>query len=136
MEEENIYQMMEIEKNRELFLDAKVLGMKREETYKQALESIEKDKEFSIIEKLIITYKYGSEIGREKVAITIAAFPPDRRRRDLDNILKCLFDSLQHAGVFEDDSQIKQINAEMMLPQKPGYVLVQLCKHTTETKLL
>ena len=32
--------------------------------------------------------------------------PPDRRRRDLDNLYKCLFDALGHAGVYEDDSQI------------------------------
>jgi crossover junction endodeoxyribonuclease RusA len=34
------------------------------------------------------------------------AFPPDRRRRDLDNIQKPVLDALQHAGVYEDDSQI------------------------------
>jgi crossover junction endodeoxyribonuclease RusA len=34
------------------------------------------------------------------------AFPPDRRRRDLDNIQKPVLDALEHAGVYEDDSQI------------------------------
>lgn len=34
------------------------------------------------------------------------AFPPDRRRRDLDNLQKPVLDVLQHAGVYEDDSQI------------------------------
>jgi crossover junction endodeoxyribonuclease RusA len=34
------------------------------------------------------------------------AFPPDRRRRDLDNTLKAVCDSLAHVGVYEDDSQI------------------------------
>lgn len=40
------------------------------------------------------------------VAVDIEAFFPDRRKRDLDNILKSLLDSLTHAGVWEDDSQI------------------------------
>jgi len=34
------------------------------------------------------------------------AFPPDRRRRDLDNIAKPVLDALEHAGVYLDDSQI------------------------------
>lgn len=38
--------------------------------------------------------------------VDIEAFMPDRRRRDLDNILKALLDALTHAGVWIDDSQI------------------------------
>lgn len=41
-----------------------------------------------------------------RIALAMDAFPPDRRRRDLDNLLKSTQDSLAHAGVFEDDSQI------------------------------
>lgn len=37
--------------------------------------------------------------------LEITAYPPDRRRRDLDNILKSLLDSMVHAGMIEDDSQ-------------------------------
>lgn len=38
--------------------------------------------------------------------VTIEAWRPDRRKRDLDNLLKAALDSLAHAGVFDDDSQI------------------------------
>jgi len=38
--------------------------------------------------------------------IEIEAWRPDKRRRDLDNLLKATLDGLAHAGVFEDDSQI------------------------------
>ena len=41
--------------------------------------------------------------------VVIEAFPPDRRKRDLDNVLKSLLDSLTHAGVWEDDSQIQDL---------------------------
>lgn len=38
--------------------------------------------------------------------VTIEAWRPDRRKRDLDNLLKAAIDALAHAGVFEDDAQI------------------------------
>ena len=41
--------------------------------------------------------------------VEIEAYPPDRRKRDLDNILKSLLDSLTHARVWEDDSQIDDL---------------------------
>jgi len=41
--------------------------------------------------------------------MTIAAYRPDKRRRDLDNLLKATLDSLAHAGVYEDDSQIHDL---------------------------
>ena len=41
-----------------------------------------------------------------RIALAMDAFPPDRRRRDLDNLPKAVLDSLTHAGVYEDDSQI------------------------------
>ena len=41
-----------------------------------------------------------------RIALAMDAFPPDRRRRDLDNLPKAVQDSLAHAGIYEDDSQI------------------------------
>ncbi len=41
-----------------------------------------------------------------RIALAMDAFPPDRRRRDLDNIQKASLDALEHAGVYADDSQI------------------------------
>jgi crossover junction endodeoxyribonuclease RusA len=41
--------------------------------------------------------------------VTIEALRPDERRRDLDNLLKSTLDALAHAGLYEDDSQIKDL---------------------------
>ena len=38
--------------------------------------------------------------------VTIEAWRPDNRRRDLDNLLKAVLDALAHAGVYVDDSLI------------------------------
>ena len=41
-----------------------------------------------------------------RIALCMDAFPPDNRRRDIDNLQKPTLDALQHAGVYVDDSQI------------------------------
>lgn len=41
-----------------------------------------------------------------RLGVSINAHPPDARRRDVDNLFKSVLDSLQHANVFLDDSQI------------------------------
>lgn len=61
----------------------------------------------------------------QRLMVFIAASPPDRRRRDLDNILKCLLDSMQHAGVFCDDSQVDLLSV-MRLPNLHGEVVVRV----------
>ncbi len=41
-----------------------------------------------------------------RIALCMDAYPPDRRRRDLDNLLKSVLDALEHASLYADDSQI------------------------------
>lgn len=60
-----------------------------------------------------------------RIAVTVEVHPPDRRRRDLDNLQKGLFDALQHAGVFFDDSQIDELHMRRCECVPGG--LVQVC---------
>lgn len=48
----------------------------------------------------------GAGVGELPVQVTIAAWVPDLRRRDIDNMLKAPLDALTHAGLWLDDSQI------------------------------
>jgi crossover junction endodeoxyribonuclease RusA len=59
-----------------------------------------------------------------RVSIFIAAFPPDKRRRDLDNVLKQLGDSLTHAGVYQDDCQIDDLRIIRRPVEKGGRLSV------------
>jgi crossover junction endodeoxyribonuclease RusA len=60
--------------------------------------------------------------------VEIAVFPPDKRRRDLDNILKSLLDALQHAGAYHDDSQIEHLMLQKVRVIKDGRVEVTIRK--------
>jgi len=61
-----------------------------------------------------------------RIALAMDAFPPDRRRRDLDNIQKPLLDALEHAGVYLDDSQIDLLLTRRRPSEPGGKVLVRL----------
>lgn len=63
-----------------------------------------------------------------RIALAMDAFPPDRRRRDLDNLQKSVLDSLQHAGVYEDDSLI-----DLLLTQRRHVVAGGLLRVHIET---
>lgn len=41
-----------------------------------------------------------------RLSITVEIYPPNQRRRDIDNLNKALLDALQHAGAYDDDEQI------------------------------
>jgi crossover junction endodeoxyribonuclease RusA len=58
------------------------------------------------------------------VSVAIGVVPPDRRRRDIDNVLKATLDALTHAKVWEDDSQVKRIQIEMQSPAPGGSLSV------------
>lgn len=61
-----------------------------------------------------------------RLSVTIEAFPPDKRKRDLDNILKALLDSLEKAGVYEDDSQIDHLAVYRRPVMAPGRVEISI----------
>lgn len=74
------------------------------------------------------TVKNWAEAHRaQPMAVQILAYPPDRRARDLDNILKSLLDSLTHAAVFRDDSDIWDLRVtRACVSAPPGRVMLKI----------
>ena len=62
--------------------------------------------------------------GRLNVKIDV--YVPDKRRRDLDNLNKALLDSMTHAGVWIDDSQIDDLQIIRRMVEPGGRVLVSV----------
>jgi|SRR5271154_1691607 len=61
-----------------------------------------------------------------RLGLSIIAYPPDKRKRDLDNLFKALLDSLEHAGVFFNDNQIDRLYIERK-EAKLNKVIVTIC---------
>lgn len=58
----------------------------------------------------LLLHRYKNAYSQDKrLVVTINVFPPDKRKRDIDNILKCLLDSLEYAQVYKNDNQIDML---------------------------
>ena len=66
-----------------------------------------------------------------RLGMILDAFPPDRRRRDLDNMLKAPLDALTYAGVYEDDSQIDVLTMRRRAVVPGGRLHAYLFHHPT-----
>lgn len=59
-----------------------------------------------------------------RLDVAIHAYPPDKRKRDLDNLTKAILDALDDCGIYCDDSQIDKLSIERK--EKGGFVLVAI----------
>jgi len=62
----------------------------------------------------------------EPVAVTFTLYPPDQRKRDLDNVLKAMQDALEYAGVIENDALINDLRIVRADPVKGGRVVCEI----------
>jgi crossover junction endodeoxyribonuclease RusA len=67
-----------------------------------------------------------------RLAVHVTAYPPDRRRRDIDNLNKALLDGLQYAGLYDDDGQIDWLLIERAEIKPGGCVEVDI-REVSET---
>lgn len=70
--------------------------------------------------------EYNLKTLSSSLSVEVSVFPPDLRKRDLDNVLKCLLDSLTHAGVYVDDFLIDVLIVKRMHKVKGGLCIVSI----------
>jgi Holliday junction resolvase RusA-like endonuclease len=60
------------------------------------------------------------------LAVKVEVYPPDRRRRDIDNVQKALLDALAHGGAYADDSQVVRLEITKREPVAGGKTVVRI----------
>lgn len=92
------------------------------------------------IKFVVADYRYDKKIPSEPMQgllrVSLLIHPPDNRRRDLDNTLKAILDSLQYAEVYTDDWQVRQLIAEMGPATPGGRVLVKISEVSKTSEML
>jgi len=66
----------------------------------------------------------GVNFGKARLEVTIITHAPDRRARDIDNIVKPTLDALVQAGLFDDDSQVDLLTVRRGAVIKGGKAVV------------
>ena len=67
-----------------------------------------------------------------RLSVRFIINPPDRRRRDIDNLVKVPLDALTHAAVWLDDSQIDEMYMRRKEVKKDGEITIQISELTEE----
>lgn len=77
------------------------------------------------VEHLVKVHKIES-FAEKRLHMSVRLHMRDRRATDLDNRIKALWDALQHAGVYKDDSQIDSLTVVRGEIIKGGKCLVRV----------
>ncbi len=80
----------------------------------------EKHKQFRAVVGELVRAAGNGQPLRGRLKVLIRATPPDKRARDLDNLLKGLLDALQHAGMYADDAAIDDLHIYRAAGSQPG----------------
>ena len=76
--------------------------------------------------KQVVGMLHGAQrFGAARLAIRVDLFPP-REGCDVDNTVKPTLDALQHAGIFDNDRQVKDLRIVWRHTVPDGAVEVQL----------
>lgn len=79
----------------------------------------------ALVSDYVVEYRV-PKLGKARLEMKVIIYPRDRRKQDIDNRIKALWDALGDAGVFDDDEQIDVLVIERGEIKKGGGVLVMI----------
>jgi crossover junction endodeoxyribonuclease RusA len=75
------------------------------------------------VQDYVLEYRV-PKLGAARLEMKVVLHPKDRRKQDIDNRIKALWDALADAGVFDNDEQIDILVVERGVIKKSGGCLV------------
>jgi crossover junction endodeoxyribonuclease RusA len=78
-----------------------------------------------------ICRKHGVHPTRKTLSVHFVVSRPDKRKRDLDNLLKCLCDSLTKGGMWFDDKQIVYLSITWVNEQPEELITIEVGEEKT-----
>jgi crossover junction endodeoxyribonuclease RusA len=83
-------------------------------------------KEFKLrVQEYVLEYQV-PKLGTARLQMTVTLHPRDKRKQDIDNRIKALWDALADAGVFDDDEQIDVLMVQRGAIVKGGACRVEI----------
>jgi len=83
-------------------------------------------KEFKIAVQDYVIENRVPKLGEKRLQMQVTLYPRDRRKQDIDNRIKALWDALAEAGVFDNDEQIDILIVQRGEIRKGGGCLVMI----------
>ena len=83
-------------------------------------------KEFKLAVQDYVIENAVPKLGEKRLEMQVTLYPRDKRKQDIDNRIKALWDALAEAGVYEDDSQIDVLIVQRGEIRKGGGCLVMI----------
>lgn len=74
------------------------------------------------------SFVFDNEPLTDKLQVWVEVYPPNRRKRDLDNLSKALLDAITHAKIYDDDFLIDDLRFTRGEIVKGGYVRVHISR--------
>lgn len=83
-------------------------------------------KEFKLAIQDYVIANCVPKLGEKRLQMEVTLYPRDRRKQDIDNRIKALWDALADAGVFDNDEQIDVLIVQRGEIRKGGGCLVMI----------
>lgn len=80
----------------------------------------------AFVQGVALMHKLAGSFPNQRLRVILQLIPPDKRRRDIDNSCKALFDAFTHAKIWGDDEQVDTLHIIKRGDSKPGFVLVSI----------